>query len=164
MLKYCFDDRYTFTAQRCSVGTTLLDSTFSPALGCLATPQAVSPVQASTPSPTAEVSPVREHLCSFTQFQFATQEVRHAHSPAKNALFPLCSKSTFLSVSLRITHLGRFAYSLSMYLSISLSTIGIVMVFSFKAFKPRAIKSPIRTKFNTTSMAATIEYAPVRYR
>ena len=103
------------------------------------------------------------HLLFYT-VSTCHMRVRHAHSTAKNALFPLRSKSTFLSVSHRITHLGRFAYSLSIYLLISLSTTGIIMVFSFKAFTPRTINSPIRAKFNATSMAATIEYAPVRYR
>ena len=102
----------SFTAQRCSVGTTLLDFTFSPALRCPATPQTVSLVKPSTFSPAAEVSPAREHLCFFTSFQFATQEVRHAHSPDKNALFPLHSKSTFLSVSFRITHFIPCIFSL----------------------------------------------------
>ena len=63
---------FTYTAQRCSVGTTLLDSTYSPALDCSATPQAVSPVKPSMFSPAAEVSPIREHLCFFTLTQFAT--------------------------------------------------------------------------------------------
>ena len=72
LLKIFFNDCYYFSSQRCSVGTTLLDSTLSPALVLSATPQAVSPVQASTPSPAAEVSPTRWHICFFTLFQFAT--------------------------------------------------------------------------------------------
>ena len=157
-------DHYSFTVQRCSVGTTLLDSTFSPALDCFSdTASGIACASLYTFSYRRSVPCSGTHLLFYTVSTCHTW-VRHAHSTAKNTLFPLLSKSTFLSVSLRITHLGRFAYALSMYLSISLSTIGIVMVFSFKAFMPRTIKSPIRTKFNTTSMAARIEYAPVRYR
>ena len=157
-------DHYSFTVQRCSVGTTLLDSTFSPALDCFSdTASGIACENLYVFSSRRSVPCLGTPLL-FYAVSTCHMKVRHAHSPAKNALFPLRSKSTFLSVSLRITHLGRFAYSLSIYLSISLSTTGIFIVFSFNAFTPSAIKSPIRTKFNTTSMAARIEYAPVRYR
>ena len=156
MLKTFLNNCYDFTSQRCSVGTTLLASILSLTLGCF------SDTANGIAYETLYVFSCRRSVpCSVTPLLFYIVSIchmraRHAHSPAKNALFPRRSKSTFLSVSFRITHLGRFAYSLSMYLSIILSTIGIAMVFSFKAFKPRAIKSPMRTRLSTTSTAATI--------
>ncbi len=77
--------------------------------------------------------------------------VRHAHSPSQNAISPLRYKITFWSVSLRITH-----FYFSMYALIKRSTTGMVIVFSCNAFTPSARKSPIRTRFKTTSTTLTI--------
>ena len=86
---------FIYTAQRCSSGTTLLELTFLLFADYLATLPAVPLVNGSTLSLIAEVSPVREHLCSFYVISIFCTRVRHTHSPAKNAIFPLRSKITF---------------------------------------------------------------------
>ena len=150
--------------QRCSAGTTLLDSTCSPASSCPATPQAVSLVNGSTLSLTAEVSPVREHLCSFTLSKSATHGCVMLIRQTKMHFFRFSPKAHFCLSHFASRMENRYISSFPIYASIRRSTTSIRIVFSFNAFTPSAINSPIRTRFSTTSITATIEYAPVRYR
>ena len=164
MLKYYFDDRHTFTSQRCSTGTTLLDFTFLPFSDCSAKPQAISLLNDSTLSPTAEVSPSREHLCSFTLSQFVTHRCVMLIRQTKMHFFRFSPKAHFCLSHFASRMENRYISSFPIYESIMRSTTGILIVFSFNAFTPSAINNTIRTRFSTTSITATIEYAPVRYR
>ena len=153
---------YSFPAQRCSTGTTLLNYTFLPFADCSAKPQAVSLVNGSTLSLTTEVSPAREHLCFFTLSQFATHGCVMLTRQIKMQFLRFSTKSHFYLSPFASRMENRYISSFPIYASIRRSTTGIRIVFSFNALTPSAINSPIRTRFSTTSITATIEYAPVR--
>ena len=93
--QYRFADHYTFTAQRCSVGTTLLDSTFSPSLRCFSdTASGIACENLYVFSCRRSVPCSGTHLL-FTLFQFATHGCVMLTRQIKMHFFRFTSKAHF---------------------------------------------------------------------